>query len=100
DRRPVLLEQPLDDLDGPVDAGAERPRGGEEHAAAHAFASIDFVTLCCKLASARRTRASARAVSNGRASTRATPRQATRPSGPTACASGPSGRDGVSLIAR
>ena len=34
DRRPVLLEQALDDLDRPVDAGAERPRRGEQDAAA------------------------------------------------------------------
>ena len=33
DRRAVLLEQALDDLDRPVDAGAERPRRGEQHAA-------------------------------------------------------------------
>ena len=30
DRRPVLLEQPLDDLDRAVDAGAERARSGEQ----------------------------------------------------------------------
>ena len=28
DRRPVLLEQDLDDLDRAVDSGAERARGG------------------------------------------------------------------------
>ena len=33
DRRAVLLEQPLDDLDRSVDAGAERARCGEEDAA-------------------------------------------------------------------
>ena len=33
DRRAVLLEQPLDDLDRAVDAGAERARSGEEDAA-------------------------------------------------------------------
>ena len=31
DRRAVLLEQPLDDLDRAVDAGAERPRRREQH---------------------------------------------------------------------
>ena len=36
DRRAVLLEQPLDDLDRAVDAGAERARRGEEDAAPHA----------------------------------------------------------------
>ena len=35
--RPVLLEQPLDDLDGAVDAGAERARGCEEDLHARAF---------------------------------------------------------------
>ncbi len=30
-RRAVALEGALDDLDRPVDAGAERPRGGEDH---------------------------------------------------------------------
>ena len=35
DRGAVLLEQPLDDLDRPVDAGAERARRGEEDAPAH-----------------------------------------------------------------
>ena len=40
DRRPVLLEQPLDDLDRAVDAGAERARRREEDASAvHAIAS-------------------------------------------------------------
>ena len=34
DRRAVLLEQPLDDLDRAVDAGAERARGGEQDAPA------------------------------------------------------------------
>src|SRR4051794_8642328 len=40
DRRPVLLEQPLDDLDGTVDARAERPRGGEQDAASHVTSSL------------------------------------------------------------
>src|SRR5262249_55767303 len=35
DRRAVLLEQALDDLDRAVDAGAERARRGEEDPAAH-----------------------------------------------------------------
>ena len=39
DRRPVLLEQPLDDLDRAVDAGAERPRRREQDPPAHATAS-------------------------------------------------------------
>ena len=40
DRRAVLLEQALDDLDRAVDSGAERPRGGEQDAFhAHSFAA-------------------------------------------------------------
>ena len=35
DGRPVLVEQALDDLDRPVDAGAERARRGKQHALAH-----------------------------------------------------------------
>src|SRR5881392_3882853 len=42
DRRAVLLEQALDDLDRTVDAGAERPRRREENAAAHATAPRAF----------------------------------------------------------
>src|SRR6185503_20790837 len=35
DRRAVLLEQPLDDLDRPVHTGAERARRGKKDAASH-----------------------------------------------------------------
>src|SRR5207244_6589428 len=39
DRRTVLVEQPLDDLDRPVDTGAERTRGCEQDAFTHASTS-------------------------------------------------------------
>src|SRR6266550_2503145 len=39
DGRPVLVEQPLDDLDRTVDARAEGPWRGQQHALAHATAS-------------------------------------------------------------
>ena len=53
----VLLEQPLDDLDRAVDAGAERPRRRKQHAPAHATDSNRF--------SARRASRAARAVPRG-----------------------------------
>src|SRR5581483_2273077 len=93
-RRAVLLEEALDDLDRPVDAGAERPRCGEEDAlAAHAT-----------LPSARkavRTSRTARNDSRGEPmNARARPSGATLPSSRNACTSGPSCRPGVSLTAR
>ena len=36
DRRALELERPLDDLDGPLHAGAERPRPGQQHLARRA----------------------------------------------------------------
>ena len=94
DRRAVLLEQPLDDLDRAVDAGAERPRRREQDAPAHATASSAF--------SARRAPAAARAVTTG---SRAKPGAAGRPRSrsPSAFAPRaipPSRRSGVSEIAR
>ena len=58
DRRAVLLEQPLDDLDRAVDAGAERARGGEQHAGPSARAP--------PAPSARGGRCAARCVVRGR----------------------------------
>ncbi len=67
DGRPVLVEQPLDDLDRTVDARAEGPWRGQQHALAHATAS--------RLLSARRASRAARAVSRGaRRKPRARPR--------------------------
>src|SRR4029450_4615646 len=42
DRGPVLLEQPLDDLDRAVEARAKRPRSSQQDALAHATASSRF----------------------------------------------------------
>ena len=55
DRRTVGLEQALDDLDGTIDAGAERSRRREQHLPTHAAASSRFRR-------ARRTPASERHV--------------------------------------
>ena len=57
DRRAVLGEQPLDDLDRAVDACAEGTRRGQEDAATHATASNAF--------KARRAFTAARAVASG-----------------------------------
>ena len=57
DRGPVLLEQPLDDLDRAVDARAKRPRSGQQDALAHATASSRFNAALASRA--------ARAVSRG-----------------------------------
>src|SRR5581483_4624127 len=93
DRRPVLLEQPLDDLDRAVDAGAEGAGRGEQDALRHELPSSAF--------SARRTSPSAWRVARGsRRSALARPAGRGRPAGVTASTSGPSGRAGVSETAR
>jgi hypothetical protein len=72
DRRAVLVEKALDDLDRSVDAGAERARGGEEdlHADAHLFVAA------ARQSSARLASAAARAKPRGsRAKARTRPGQ-------------------------
>src|SRR5436190_8594794 len=93
DRRPMLGEQALDDLDRPVDTRAERPRCSEEHALAHVTAS--------RLFNARRAFATACAVSSGeRAKPRTKPRTSGSPFAFTASPRPASLLVGVSLIAR
>src|SRR5579884_4199079 len=75
DRRAVLLEQAFHDLDRPVDAGAERARRGEEHAAPHATASRS--ARSARSASRIERSAPARRVATQRSS----PATSVRPSG-------------------
>src|SRR6266516_724580 len=56
DRRPVLLEEALDDLDRSVDARAERARSGEEDAAAAAHSGTSWRSACRPVSSDGRTR--------------------------------------------
>ena len=94
DRRAVLREQPLDDLDRAVDSGAKGARRGEEDALAHATAS--------RLRSARRAPRAARTRHRRLADEAAQEpeRTSTSPSGVAPSATPPSRCVGVSLIAR
>src|SRR4051812_19911535 len=93
DRRAVLGEQPLDDLDRTVHPRAKRTRGRQEDALAHATLS--------RLRSAPRAPRAARTVTAGpRTKPRRNPTTSTPPSGVAPWATPPSRRVGVSLIAR
>src|SRR5207237_5542943 len=98
DRGPVLLEQARDDLDRAVDAGAERARGREQDATAHA---AHLAVAAASASSARFPSSPARRNPRGeRASPRAIPAQSYGPSGLTASQMPCSRRSGVSLTAR
>src|SRR6185437_8491758 len=93
DRRAVLREQTLDDLDRPVHSRTKRARRGKEDALAHANAS--------KPRSARLAPIVARNVTTGsRAKPRRKPSTSTSPPGFAPSATPPSRCVGVSLIAR
>ena len=96
DRRAVLLEQPLDDLDRAVDAGAERARRGEQDAAHSAAPSRAPSARGGRRASARRRR--------GRLARRAPSRKPERARAAVGRdrlrRAGRAARSGVSLIAR
>src|SRR5262249_28654412 len=78
DRRAVLLEQPLDDLDRAVDTGAEGARRGEEYAAPH------VATASSSACSARNASRIARTASPRRVATqRRRPLTLVRPSART-----------------
>src|SRR5439155_21179034 len=92
DRRTVLGEQALDDLDRAVDSRTKRPRCRKQDAFAHAIASSPL--------SARRAPTAARSVTSGcRAKPRRKPRYSTSPSAVAPTAMPPSRYAGASLIA-
>jgi hypothetical protein len=91
----VLLEQPLDDLDGAVDAGAERARGGEEDPAA-VHAKLLWSAFSERTASRIARSAAPRRVAIQRNS----PATSVRPSGWTVESTPSIALDGTSEIAR
>ncbi len=97
DRRPVLLEQDLDDLDRAVDAGAERARRGEQDLAYHPFSAA---APSAERARGRRRRAREAARRGARSSARQPPASRSRRRVDLRRRAIPSGRVGVSLTAR